>query len=114
MSGDMTLKTPTVPRLVGEVRPDDDRVRVVGTIKTVLGPSDFTLEDPTGTIEVSVAETLESQQIELIREGMVVRVHGAVEVSMDGGQKIHADLVQDFSRIDMDLYCKVHEKVSFS
>jgi uncharacterized protein YdeI (BOF family) len=99
--------------MVEEIRPDEDRVRVVGTIKTVLGPNDFTLEDATGTVNVTVSEEMDPLQVSLIRERMVVRVHGTVEVAMDGGQKISADLVQEFSRVDMELYQKVRMVANF-
>ncbi len=113
MASEMLAPSPAAPRLIGKIRPDDDRVRVVGTVKSVNEDKSFLLEDNTGAIQVIPSDSLQSSVSIKITPNKVLRACGTVEVSMDGGRVLRADLVQDFSSIDLQLYHKVREVIDF-
>ncbi len=113
MASELTPPSPAAPRLIGKIRPDDDRVRIVGTVKSVNEDKSFLLEDNTGTIQVIPSESLQSSFLTKTTPKMVLRACGTVEVSMDGGRVLRADLLQDFSHIDLQLYHKVREVIDF-
>ncbi len=112
MASELIPPSPAAPRLIGKIRPDDDRIRVVGTVKNVNEDGSFLLEDKTGVIHVIPSENLQSQSTKPT-EGTILRACGTVEVSMDGGHVLRADLTQDFSGIDLELYHRVREVVDF-
>ncbi len=113
MASEITPPSPAAPRLIGKIRPDDDRVRIVGTVKNVNEDKSFLLEDNTGAIQVKPSDSLLSSSPIKIAPKTVVRACGTVEVSMDGGRVLRADLLQDFSNIDLQLYHKVREVINF-
>jgi hypothetical protein len=112
MASEFIPPTPAAPRLIGKIRPDDDRIRVVGTVKSVNEDGSFLLEDNTGVIQVIPSNIPQAQSTKII-DAMVIRSFGTVEVSMEGGHILRADLVQEFSGIDLPLYHKVRELVDF-
>jgi len=113
MATDITAPTPAVPRLIGKINPDDDRIRIVGTVKRVNGDKTFLLEDNTGKIQVIISDSPLCQFSKKIQEGLVLRVFGTVDVSLEGGSILRADILQDFSSIDLQLYHKVREIIDF-
>ncbi len=113
MASELPPPSPAVPRLIGKIRPDDDRVRVVGAVKSVSEDKSFLLEDKSGTIQVIPADSLPPTFSNKIAPKAVFRAFGTVEVSMDGGRVLRANLLQDFSTIDLPLYQKVREIIDF-
>ncbi len=113
MASELPPPSPAAPRLIGKIRPDDDRIRIVGTVKSVNEDNSFLIEDNTGTIQVIPSDSLQSTFSSKISPKMVLRASGTVEVSMDGGRVLRADLLQDFSNIDLQLYHKVREAIDF-
>ncbi len=112
MASELIPPSPAAPRLIGKIRPDDDRIRVVGTVKSVNEDGSFLVEDQTGAIQVIPSDNSQAHTIK-INDGMIIRSFGTVEVSMDGGHILRADLIQDFSGLDLQLYHKVREVVDF-
>ncbi len=113
MASELTPHSPAAPRLIGKIRPDDDRIRIVGTVKSVIEDGSFLLEDNTGVIQVVLADAPLSPFSKQIKEGLVLRACGTVEVALDGGHILRADLLQDVSGIDLQLYHKVRDVIDF-
>jgi len=113
MASELISPSPAVPRLIGKIRPDDDRIRVVGTVKSVNEDGSLVLEDSTGAIQVIPSGTAISQFSNKVEEGIAVRACGTVEVSLDGGHILRSDILQDFSGIDLELYRKVRDVGDF-
>ncbi|OLS13397.1 MAG: hypothetical protein RBG13Loki_2993 [Promethearchaeota archaeon CR_4] len=113
MASEITPPSPTVPRLIGKIRPDDDRIRVVGTVKRVNEDGSFLLEDKSGAIQIIPSDNAVSLFSKPIKVGIVLRTCGTVEVSLEGGHILRSDILQDFSGIDLELYYKVRNVVDF-
>lgn len=98
MSGGPFTRTPAVSTDIGEITPEltGRRVRVMGFVVDLQDDTAFTLSDDTGRISV-IAENLPSLQT-------FVRVFGSVAVSPDGQPLIRAEVIQDLTNLDRQLY----------
>jgi hypothetical protein len=83
------------PRKVSEIKPTDGRVALMGRVVEVKEAS-FVLEDESGKAEVFSGEKPEV--------GKLVRVFCSAE-----GERLNADILQDLSKLDLDLFKKVSE-----
>lgn len=96
---------PAVPRKISEMRPEDERVRVVGLVVDKQG-SDFTIDDGSGQLPVTSEDPSLSVGVEV---GSKVRVFGTPMVS-DEEVELHAEIVQRVDKLDLELYQQVQQE----
>ncbi len=92
-------RAPALERFISEIRKEDIRVRVFGTVKDAKGGL-FTLEDNTGKILVDSKDSQAKKGQKLIVFGRPVDNAGKLE--------LHAEIVKDASGMDENLYKKAH------
>jgi len=84
---------PAVEKKIEDITPEDTRVSIIGTIIDKSEGS-ITIDDGTGTIEVTFNDT------EALEPGKLVRVVGKI-----GGEGfVIGEAVQDFSNFNLGLY----------
>lgn len=91
-------RAPALERFVSEIRPEDIRVRVVGTVSD-KGENSFELGDETGKIIVKSASGFSFEN------GNRVRVFGR-PVSAEKGIELEFELAQDMKLLNEKLYKK--------
>lgn len=84
----------SVERDVKSVKPEDKKVAVAGVVLS-KEKDGFVLDDGTGRMRVSSDKDVKAKQ--------AVRVLGLVQASGDG-LELRADVVQDFSGVDIGIY----------
>jgi len=91
-------RSPTVVKQISEIKIEDVRVRLIGT---VIDKSDtrIALDDGTGKIDVNFKEPVKTDLNKL------VRVFGRV-IPMDSGFELEGEILQDMSKLDVDLHRK--------
>jgi uncharacterized protein YdeI (BOF family) len=96
---DFRRRIPSVLRKVSDIRPDDVRVSVIGT---VIGKAEdgIVLDDGTGKIDITLDGPVEFEPKSM------VRVLGRV-FPVESGFQLQGELVQDMSGLDMDLLKRV-------
>lgn len=102
-------RAPAVPKKISEISPENDiRVRVVGTILSKDEDS-ITLDDGTSSVEVFFEEDILND----LEESKRVRVFGRVLPTPDSFE-LQGEVVQDFEKVDSELYDKVKKVVNTS
>ncbi|MFQ5648041.1 MAG: replication protein RepA [Candidatus Aenigmatarchaeota archaeon] len=98
---DFQRRMPAIERRIADIKPEDIRVRVTGT---VVGLEDgrIALDDGTGKVEVALEGPVEAEANRL------VRVLGRV-ISSEDGLELQGEVVQDMSGLDLELLKKVQE-----
>jgi len=92
-------RIPAKERLVTDIKPEDTRVGIVGTVVDFKG-STVVVDDGTGKAEVSFEEP------PAVRAGQIVRVFGRA-MPADAGITIQGEILQDFGDADTESYRKV-------
>ena len=92
---DFQKRMPSVERKVSEIKQDDIRVSIIGT---VIDNQDnrVVVDDGTGKVSVSFEAPVKAENNKL------VRVLGRV-IPMEGGVELQGDALQDMSGMDMGL-----------
>lgn len=98
----------SVKRIIKDIRDDDELVQVVGVIKKVLGKTKITIEDKTGKI---ACEPIPDNS-PVLKEGLIVKVYGAVSLDDNAERYIEPELIQDKTGLDLDLYYKTLEMLN--
>jgi hypothetical protein len=101
MPEEFQRRLPSVERAIAEIRPDDIRVSVIGTLidKNKEGTR-FMVDDGVGKIAVGVDSPVKAEMNQL------VRVFGRV-IPLENGSELQGDIVQDMSALDMGLFKRV-------
>jgi len=100
-------RAPARPKSIAEIDPQNDiRVRVIGTVLSMDDDS-ISLDDGSGNVEVF----LEEDQIDVLEEGLRIRVLGRVLPTPDSFE-LQGEIVQDFSDIDPELQDRVKKVVN--
>jgi hypothetical protein len=95
-------RAPAIPRKISEIEADRDiRVRVAGRVEEIAPPG-LILND--GARQEVVADPELTQSLKV---GDKVRVFCRV-LPLESGFELRAELIQDFSALDEELYRKVH------
>ena len=92
-------RLPAVEKSIIDIKPDDLRVRLLGTVVDSK-ETNLVLDDGTGKININFEESVNTEP------GKFVRVFGRV-VPLESGFDIHGELIQDMTDLDMDLLKKV-------
>ena len=98
-TGDFRRRLPSVFRRVSEIRPEDMRVSLIGTVID-RAEDGIVLDDGTGKIDVTLVEKFGGDANSL------VRVLGRV-VPMEGGFQLQGEIVQDMAGLDLELLKEV-------
>ncbi len=92
-------RVPAVPRAVAKIKPDDIRVRVLGTVLDVSG-TQLVLDDGTGKVTVSFRDPPKAKPNQLVRVfGRVIP--GEKEVELSG------EILQDATGLNLDLHRRI-------
>ncbi len=100
-------RAPSVPIRIKDLKQTEGRVAIIGTV-TSKNPELYSFVLDNGESHVLVL-TNNIGEFERLKEGQFVRVLGKVWGEGDEIE-IQADIVQDFSKIDKDLYKRVFYK----
>jgi len=92
---------PSVDRKISEIKEDDIRVRVLGTVIDKTDKS-IAVDDGTGKITANFEESINTELKQM------VRVFGRVIITAEGPE-LQGEVLQDMSKLDMELYKKVSE-----
>ena len=92
-------RIPCAERRISDIRPDDVRVRVLGT---VIDRDDSRVMVDDGTSRISAVFDKAPE----VGMNQVVRVFGRV-IPMEQGFELQADVLQDMSGLDLSLYRRV-------
>ena len=99
-------REPSKPVLIKGLTKDMKRVSLIGTLisknDSILS---FLIDDGTGTVNVI---NNDADRFGQLREGQIVRVLGRIWGEEDEIE-IQGDIVQDFSKLDMNLFKQVFE-----
>jgi uncharacterized protein YdeI (BOF family) len=98
---EFTRRLPSVQRKIAEIKQDDMRVRILGTVVAKNG-NRIVLDDGTGRISVSFNGEPDAK----IKQ--FVRVFGRV-IPLDEGVEIQGEILQDMSGLDTELLKKLEE-----
>ena len=104
MAGDISderfqRRLPSVERKISGIRPEDVRVKILGTVIDKNGGR-LVVDDGTGKIEVVFDGPVDVQVNQL------VRVLGRV-IPLEEGFELQSEILQDMSLLDMELLKKV-------
>ncbi len=95
-------RAPAIPRKISEIEADRDiRVRIFGRVEEIAPPG-LIISDGTRTEVVADPELTQSMKV-----GDKVRIFCRV-LPLESGFELRAELIQDFSQLDDELYGKVH------
>ena len=92
---------PSVDRKVSEIKEDDIRVRVLGTVVD-KSESSVVVDDGTGKITANFDGPVKAEL------NQRVRIFGRVITTAEG-RELQGEVLQDMSKLDMELYKKVNE-----
>jgi len=95
MPDDFQRRLPSVEREVASIKPEDIRVSLIGTVIDKKDTS-MIVDDGTGKI------TLRTEDPITVEANSLVRVFGRV-IPMEEGFELQCDVVQDMSKLDMEL-----------
>ena len=89
---------------ISEIQKDDIRVKVIGTVvEKDPSSSSILIDDGESTIRI----ILDTDLFENTELGKLVRAIGTVSPALEGeGFELRGELVQDFSKLDKELYKK--------
>ncbi|MFX1319595.1 MAG: hypothetical protein ACFE9D_07295 [Promethearchaeota archaeon] len=101
MSTDPFVRTPAVYTNIGNITSDSagQRVRIMGFVVDIQENTGFTISDDTGRISVIADQPPELQTF--------VRVFGTVAVSQEGVPLLRAEITQDLTALDKQLFKRV-------
>ncbi len=92
-------RLPAKERNISDIKPEDIRVGVTGTIIGKQG-NIIVLDDGSGKVNVSFEEPVK------FRENQLVRVFGRV-MPLESGVEIQGEIMQDMEGLDLELKKKV-------
>jgi len=92
-------RIPAKERRVSEIKPEDARVSLVGTVVGFNGGV-LAVDDGTGKINATFEEAPN------VKTGQLVRLFGRT-IPIEGGFEIQGEACQDFTGADLELYKKV-------
>lgn len=96
---DFRRRIPSVLRKVSDIRPDDVRVSVIGTVID-KAEDGIVLDDGTGKIDITLEGPVEFET------NSMIRVFGRV-FPVESGFQLQGEFVQDMSGLDMELLKRV-------
>jgi hypothetical protein len=104
MSSDPFVRTPAVFTDIGQITSEyaGRRVRIMGFVVDHQDQAGFILSDETGRISVLSEETIPQLQ-------SFIRVFGSVAVSGEGQPLLRAEIIQDLTALDKQLYSKTRK-----
>jgi RecJ-like exonuclease len=101
MSADPFIRTPAVYTDIGRITSESAgrRVRIIGFVVDTQDQTSFTLSDETGRISVVAEQSPPLQSF--------VRIFGTIAVSQEGQPLLRAEIIQDLTELDKQLFKRV-------
>jgi hypothetical protein len=93
-------RLPGAEKAISEITKNDTRVSILGTV-IEKNENIVILDDGSGRAEIKFEEPVD------IEIGQIARVFGRV-IPMENGFEIYGEIMQDMSKIDINLYRKVN------
>jgi hypothetical protein len=93
--GDFRRRMPSVPKDISEIKPEDLRVSLIGTVIDMQNEG-MVLDDGTGKMLIRFDSPFE------VEINKLVRVLGRV-VPMESGMELHGEVLQDMDGLDVNL-----------
>lgn len=101
MPDEFQRRLPSTERTIAEIKPEDIRINIVGTIIDKNDDStSIVIDDGSGKVAVSF-ETAQSAEI-----NQFVRVFGRA-IPLENGVELQGEIIQDMSKLDKGLLKKV-------
>ncbi|MBL7206550.1 MAG: replication protein RepA [Candidatus Aenigmarchaeota archaeon] len=94
-------RVPFVDRKVSEIKPEDIRIRIMGTIVDKKG-NVVVIDDGSGKINANFEEPVK------LEANTLVRAFGRV-VPIEAGFELQGEIIQNMAELDMELFKKVKE-----
>ena len=100
---DFQRRLPSVERKISDIKPEDIRVSVTGTVIDKQDDRVVVIDDGTGTISA----TFEAPDaLKDVSPNQMVRILGRI-ISMDNGFELQGDAIQDMVGLDLELKKRV-------
>ncbi len=96
---------PYVKRMIKDIKIDDEKIQVVGTITEKVTDNEYKINDGTG--EISVVFSGSESILDSIREKMVIKILG--KLLGDSTTLINVKFASDYSDLDLEMYKKALE-----
>ncbi|MFB6075647.1 MAG: OB-fold nucleic acid binding domain-containing protein [Candidatus Aenigmatarchaeota archaeon] len=93
---------------IEDIDEDDIRVSVIGTLVSKDDEA-LIVDDGSGNLEVSLLEMENSEHVEDLKTGQIIRVVGKLD--RGEGLELRGEAVQDFSEFDLNMYEKAKKLV---
>ncbi len=92
-------------RTIKDITNFDKRIQIVGYIKNRINNENIILDDKTGeiTVKINKIENLEFEENDLIN------VIGDLEITSNGENLIHAEIIQDMNKLNFEYYQKLYD-----
>lgn len=91
-------------RMVKDVKNDDLRIQVTGSVKNAPNEGKFILEDSSGKISVNYV----SDDYDL-KKGDVINAIGELQVTVSGEKILFASIIQDMNSLNLKYYEVLYE-----
>ncbi|MHA1606186.1 MAG: hypothetical protein ACTSWP_01360 [Candidatus Freyarchaeota archaeon] len=96
---------PATPRKIKDLSRSDGRVRIMGVV-VESSSNHVVIDDGTGMVMINLASSTPPPST-----GKYVRVFGLVTSDEKGGLYVNAEILQDMSSLDLDLYKRVRRVI---
>lgn len=91
--------------LIGDIRPDDNQIQIVGIALNINASQEFELSDNTGKVQVREIP----DQCDKIIEKNTYRVFGRYLIDPLGTHYLAADIIQDLKTLNLERYIQTLE-----
>jgi len=93
---------------ISDIKPDDIRVSVTGTVIDKQDDRVVVIDDGTGKVNVTFDDP---EALKTVNLNQLVRIFGRV-IPMEKGFELQGDILQDMSKLDMELKKRVESIIS--
>lgn len=100
-TGEFQRRLPFIDRKISEIKPEDIKVSILGTIVDKKGDI-IVIDDGSGKINAIFEEPVNFEV------NTLVRIFGRV-IPVETGLELRGEIIQDMTGLDMELYKKVKE-----
>lgn len=91
-------------RIIKDITHEDSRIQVTAYVKDILDDNFIILDDRTGEIKVHLKDVNFT-----FNKDDLVNIIGFLNINIDGGKEIEAEIIQDMRKLNFDYYQKIYE-----
>ena len=92
-------------RIIKDITINDERIQVIGYVKSRVNDNQIILSDKTGEINVNLLSIDDFD----FKENDLINVIGDLELQTTGEKLINADIVQDMNKLNFEYYQKLYQ-----